>query len=113
MISQLRGCEAVAVERHVDGGPADTARGLSEHDSSRGTHKVQIDRDRIKSPAIMLDGRRQVGGSQEVSAVQIAQIEQGHVSKVQPSWYRGTSLIRKRFPLEPYRRLMPRVLGWS
>ena len=25
--------------------------------------------------------------------------------------YRGTSLARKRSPLEPYRRLMPRVLG--
>ena len=27
--------------------------------------------------------------------------------------YRGTSLIRKRTPLGPYRRPMPRVLGWS
>ena len=27
--------------------------------------------------------------------------------------YRGTSLIRKRTPLGPYRRLMPRVLGGS
>ena len=27
--------------------------------------------------------------------------------------FRGTSLIRKRTPLEPYRRPMPRVLGGS
>ena len=27
--------------------------------------------------------------------------------------YRGTSLTRKRNPLEPYRRPMPRVLGGS
>ena len=27
--------------------------------------------------------------------------------------YRGTSLIKKRTPLGPYRRLMPRVLGES
>jgi len=27
--------------------------------------------------------------------------------------YRGTLLIRKRTPLGPYRRPMPRVLGWS
>ena len=27
--------------------------------------------------------------------------------------YRGTSLIRKRTPLGPYRRPVPRVLGWS
>jgi len=27
--------------------------------------------------------------------------------------YRGTSLVRKRTPLGPYRRPMPRVLGWS
>jgi len=27
--------------------------------------------------------------------------------------YRGTSLIRKRTPLGPYHRPMPRVLGWS
>ena len=27
--------------------------------------------------------------------------------------YRGTSLIRKRTPLGPYRRHMPRILGWS
>ena len=27
--------------------------------------------------------------------------------------YRGTSLTRKRTPLAPYRRPMPRVLGWS
>ena len=27
--------------------------------------------------------------------------------------YRGTSLIRKRTPLGPYRRPMPRVLGGS
>jgi len=27
--------------------------------------------------------------------------------------YRGTSLIRKRTPLRPYRRPVPRVLGWS
>ena len=27
--------------------------------------------------------------------------------------YRGTSLIRKRIPLRPYRRPMPRVLGGS
>jgi len=30
-----------------------------------------------------------------------------------PCAYRGTSLIRKRTPLRPYRRLMPRVLGGS
>ena len=28
------------------------------------------------------------------------------------SVYRGTSLIRKRIPLKPYRRPMPRVLWW-
>jgi len=27
--------------------------------------------------------------------------------------YRGTLLIRKRTPLGPYRRPMPRVLAWS
>ena len=27
--------------------------------------------------------------------------------------YRGTSLIRKRYPIGPYRRPMPRVLGGS
>ena len=27
--------------------------------------------------------------------------------------YRGTSLIRNSAPLGPYRRTMPRVLGWS
>ena len=27
--------------------------------------------------------------------------------------YRGTSLIRKRTPLEPYRRPMPRIVGGS
>ena len=30
-----------------------------------------------------------------------------------PRRYRGTSLIRKCTPLGPYRRLVPRVLGWS
>ena len=29
------------------------------------------------------------------------------------SLYRGTSLIRKRLPLGPYRRPMPRALWWS
>ena len=29
------------------------------------------------------------------------------------SHYMGTSLIRKRLPLGPYRRAMPRVLRWS
>ena len=27
--------------------------------------------------------------------------------------YRGTSLIRNRFPLAPYSRPMPRALWWS
>ena len=30
---------------------------------------------------------------------------------IRPLAYRGTSLTRKRAPLEPYRRPMPRVLG--
>jgi len=34
------------------------------------------------------------------------------IDRVAP--YRGTSLIRKRTPLGPYRRRMPRVLGgWA
>ena len=28
-------------------------------------------------------------------------------------WYRGTSLIRKCVPLEPYSRTMPRASWWS
>ena len=32
---------------------------------------------------------------------------------VQQMAYRGTSLIRKRTPLGPYRRPMPRILGRS
>ena len=38
--------------------------------------------------------------------------EEGEVP-LHPRPYRGTSLIRKRTPLGPYRRLMPRVLGGS
>ena len=37
---------------------------------------------------------------------------EGHASK-EEMLYRGTSSIRKRTPLGPYRRPMPRVLGWS
>jgi len=34
-----------------------------------------------------------------------------HISAL--AHFRVTSLIRKRTPLGPYRRPMPRVLGWS
>ena len=33
--------------------------------------------------------------------------------KHHPTPYRGTSLIRKRRPLGPYRRTMPMALWWS
>ena len=32
---------------------------------------------------------------------------------VTPIEYRGTSLIRNRYPLGPYSRTMPRALWWS
>ena len=35
------------------------------------------------------------------------------ISKQRPCLYRGTSLTRKRTPLRPYRRPMPRVQGGS
>ena len=40
-------------------------------------------------------------------------LHQGKPEIAPPFWYRGTSLIRKRTPLGPYRRPVPRVLGES
>ena len=36
-----------------------------------------------------------------------------HSTQVPPRFYRVTSLMRKRLPLEPYSSPMPRGLGWS